>query len=116
MSSSLSSSSGPPPVSTNSSSSSSPDDACPSTINQTSASLVENQQDSSESFESLEDYFVKQEKGIRTIVAMSIGLDNGRKGRFGEDMFENDDRFTQQTNKRRTNKQKRTVPKNGSPL
>ena len=115
MSSSLSCSKGPPPASTNSSSSSSPDNVRPSTNNRTSASLVENQQDSSESFESLEEYFVKQQKGIRTIVAMSIGLDNGRKGKFGEDMFENDDRFPQQLNKRRSNKQNKDQPKKWKP-
>ena len=64
-----------------------------------SASLVEQssltQQDSTQSLELLEKYFIEQEKGVMTVLAMSVGLDNGSGGRFGDDQFEKDDRFPQ---------------------
>ena len=100
LSNSSSSSGPPPPISSNPSSSSSSDD-CP--INaKTSASLVEGSaaQDSTEPCGSLEDFFTKQQKGIMTVVAMSIGLDNGRGGRFDEKQFDEDDRFPSQSKKK----------------
>jgi len=105
-----------------SSSSSSPDDGSPPmpSISATdeSASLVEQSssqsslthQDSTQSLEMLEKYFIKQEKGVMTVLAMSVGLDNRSGGKFGDDGFEKDDRLPQQSKNKRSNKQKKWKP------
>ena len=105
MSSNSSSSSGPPPVSSNPSSSSSSDNP-PINADETSVGLVDGSaQDLTEPSGSLEDFFAKQQKGIMTIVAMSIGLDDGRGGKFGDKQFDEDDRFPSQS-KKKNNKSK----------
>ena len=77
------------------------------------ASLVEQssltQQDSAQSLELLEKYFIEQEKGVMTALAMSVGVINGYGGRLGDNEFEKDDRLPQQS-KKRGNKQKKWKP------